>query len=225
MSCAELTVQQIFPVAAKTAYSPCISSSRGRLAREGNAVLRKLLTCFVLWTTLALVACDDAPEEAETQALPDRGIFQVEKVKEDRDNASPGKGIVRARLVSLDQKNNGLITLLSSVSKEIRPNTSSAELPKHTLTLNLFPDVVITVELEASPGGSGLPEFFGGTVVGDNTSLVTLMHRNGAFSGNVRYGGKLFRIRPEDSRQHRIEEVAPIALPAIQDGIKDKNTN
>jgi hypothetical protein len=207
-------IQQISPVAVKTAYSPCISSLKVCLAREGSAVLRKLLTGFLLMSTLALVACDDAPEETETKAQSDSGIFQAAKLEKDQNIASPGKGIVRTRLVGLDQKNDGLTALLKSVSDKPDADNNSTSTPSHRLTLNLFPDVVVTVSLEASPGGAGLPEFFGGTVVGDPTSLVTLMHRDGTFSGNVRYGGKLFRIRSAGIDQYSIEEVAPVSLPA-----------
>jgi hypothetical protein len=175
--------------------------------------MRYFLTGILLLAGLMLAACDDAPDEAKTQTLQDNGIFKAEAATDDGIAASPGLGIVRARKVSLDQSNAGLTALLKTVSEKTVANTDKSGLGKYALTLNLFPDVVVSVELEASPGSTGLPEFFGGTVVGDQTSLVTLMHRNGAFSGNVRYGGKLFRIRDEGDNLYRVEEAAPVNLP------------
>jgi hypothetical protein len=201
------------PMSPKTAYSLCISLNRVHLGAEGSTVLRYLLTCILMLISFALVACDDGPEQAKTTTQNDSGIFQAEKATEKKDIESTGKGIVRARLVSLDQQNTGLAALLKSVSEGTTVDSGNAESDKYRLTLNLFPDVVIAVDVAATPGTAGLPKFFGGIVVGDETSLVTLMHRQGAFSGNVRYDGKLFRIRDEGNNQYRIEEAKPVELP------------
>jgi hypothetical protein len=202
----------------KTIYSLCISFDRKRLKMEGEAAMRYFLKGIMLLSVLVLTACDDGPEEVKNQPLQDRGIFQAEKATGNQSGGFSGKGIDRARRVSLDLKNDGLASLLKSIKEEDGSTKPGSETHRHKLQLNLFPDAVIVVELEASPGGAGLPAFFGGTVIGDDTSLVTLMHREGTFSGNIRYGDKLFRIRSEGKDQYRIEEVTPVALQSPKGG-------
>jgi hypothetical protein len=211
MPCTELTIQQIFPAAAKTAYSPCISSLKVRLTMEGSAVLRHLLTGFLMTATLALVGCDDAPEDVNADTTPDTGLFVINK-EVDQSSLDKGMGVERVRLVELNTETfAALVGENGNKPSETKKNDALANLKK--VRLNLFPDVVVTAEVELAPGIENGPVFYGGRIEGVETSLVTLMLQAGKITGNIRLNGQLYRVRPSDGKTYRIEKVKPLTIP------------
>jgi len=178
--------------------------------RKGGASARCLLSAMLLLIGFTLMACDEAPDNAEQVELQDSGIFLAEGKTETGSGELSAKGIVRTRVVELNKNDKGLTALLESIDDPGTPKTTTVS---PGINLNLFADVVVVAEVQGSTVEGGQPVFLSGSIRGDETSLVTFMLRGNAISGNVRFGGRFFRIRPAGEGKVRIEEVASVALP------------
>ena len=151
---------------------------------------------LLILTGVGAVACDDAPDKADVAP----GLFSHEAwIVEASAEAGviPENGVLRHRQVSLND------TSLFS------PKPAA----KQTLTLNLFADVVISAELELTSSPDSRTVFYSGPVVGQETSLVTLMLSDQRVFLNVRVGGLFYRVRPDLDGFHRIEEISLVNLP------------
>jgi len=158
--------------------------------------LKNILLVVFMLVGLGLTGCDDTPGDE----VADRGLFAVDERNTSRPTETDGlqdKSIVRYRLVRLDAG-----SLFSADPGE-----------PQTLQLNLFPDVIVTAELEPASVVDGKPAFYTGQIAGQETSLVTLMVQNQTIFVNVRLGGRLYRVRPDENSLYRVEEVAPVTLP------------
>lgn len=84
------------------------------------------------------------------------------------------------------------------------------------LRLDLANGVVVTVQGEQiTPGPAGGFTWTGSVVVppGVGESVVVLVVREGQLTGNIRFSGRLFHVRPQRDRLHVIVEVAASRLP------------
>ena len=179
----------------------------------GNRGVVRIIFSFI-WIAMAgsVVGCDDtadqnsdqpsaqANSQRSTTKTPDTGLFRAILKAHQQVPALLSKSTVRQRLVKLE---TGLVAAMQAGRRRVR--------------INLFPNLVVTVDLDRTPGEKGMPSFFGGTVVepGGNeaTSLVTFILQDNRLRGNIRMGGNLYRIQPHDDGLHLISEVAPVNLP------------
>ena len=173
--------------------------------------MRYFLTGILLLAGLILVACDDAPEDVSAETKPDTGLFVINK-EADQLTLDKGMGVERVRVVELNTEifaalveENGNKPL-NQGKNDVQPNFRKVQ-------LNLFPDVVVTAEVELAPGSENGPAFYGGRMEGHETSLVTLMLQAGKITGNIRLNGQLYRVRPSAGKTYRIEKVKPLNIP------------
>lgn len=106
-----------------------------------------------------------------------------------------------------------IATRSSDVLRSRATRLEAAELTRETLRLELFEDEAIeAVRDRLVPAGPDGFTWIGHTR-GDETSSVVLSVVRGVLSASVRLGSAQYRIRPQGSGLHRIEEVAPSSEP------------
>ena len=141
-----------------------------------------------------LFACSNAEE----------GLFEA-----GADEGEMASGVVRQRLTRLDG------TYFKERVTERQGGQAGEAFP---VRINLFDDFAVDLELvERAADDSAASVILGGEAPEYEHSLVTLILKDGEISGNIRLGGRLFRIRPAGDGLHRIEEVIPAERREHQD--------
>ena len=136
---------------------------------------------------------------------PDRAVVQLPSntVFSNGDEAAPVSKLgLRSRMVSVN-------------TAVLAPTLSPVDAPPASLELNLFDDATFTAvrnQWTSKPNGDWT---WTGELLGETLSEVTLVHRNGFLSGNIRSESGDYQIRTPREGIIRIEEVALERLPSI----------
>ena len=163
--------------------------------------LRHQLTVRVLLLVLALATLLTMAPNLSA-APPDEGLF-VPTTKTGIATRAVNPTIVRSRYVDLK---------LNLFDSAIAPTQSKVAQVTKTLTLNLFPDVILTATLDkAQVKGNGLTWL--GRVDGVANSKVIFTLQKNALAGTITTPKAVYQIRYAGNNVHQVTQINPKAFP------------